>query len=70
MGRRSIAGSLVSGIRETQLDGGRMKELKKVLKFINENNPYEEEITWVTLLSYLFEEIKEGTSTIKTGLVN
>jgi hypothetical protein len=49
---------------------GRMKELKKVLKFINENNPYEEEITWVTLLSYIVEEIKEGTGTIKTALVN
>jgi hypothetical protein len=53
-----------------QLDQGRMKELKKVLKFINENNPYEEDISWATLLSYIFDEIKEGTITVKTALVN
>ncbi|MGA5691356.1 hypothetical protein [Cytobacillus pseudoceanisediminis] len=39
----------------------RMKELKEILIFINNNNPYEEEISWVTLLSFLYEEMKEGT---------
>jgi hypothetical protein len=46
------------------LDDGRMKELKKVMKFINIHNPYEEEISWSTLLSYLFDEMKMSASTL------
>lgn len=50
------------------LDEGRMKELKAVLKFINTNNPYEEEISWVGLLSFLFDEIKIGASQISESV--
>ena len=52
----------------------RMKELKKVLKFINENNPYSEEITWGSFLSFLIDEIKESAEkineTVETFVVN
>ncbi|USK35922.1 hypothetical protein LIT25_11875 [Bacillus sp. F19] len=47
------------------LDDTRMKELKQVLKYINKNNPYNEEISWFTLLSMIFDDIKEGTSNVK-----
>ncbi|MFS0783469.1 hypothetical protein [Bacillus sp. 1P06AnD] len=46
------------------LDPGRMKELKKVMKFINQNNPYEERISWSNLLSYLAEEIRLNANSI------
>ncbi|MFC3040401.1 hypothetical protein ACFOGI_09035 [Virgibacillus xinjiangensis] len=45
-----------------QLDEGRMRELKKVIRFINQNNPYEEQISWGVLLSYLYEELKLGAN--------
>ncbi|KON83556.1 hypothetical protein AF332_27825 [Sporosarcina globispora] len=52
------------------LDEGRMKELKKVMKFINENNPYDEEFSWAEFIDVLFNEIKVGTSTIKNALTD
>lgn len=48
-----------------QLDERRMNELKKVLQYLNENNPFDEEISWGMLLSYLASEIKEGATTMK-----
>lgn len=41
-----------------QVDKQRMDELKKVLQYINSENPYEEEISWSVLLSYLMKEVK------------
>jgi hypothetical protein len=52
------------------LDEGRMKELKKVMKFINENNPYDEEFSWAEFIDVLFNEIKMGTSTVKNALTD
>lgn len=43
----------------------KMRELKKVLKFINTNNPYEEELSWSYLLSHLFEEVRVGAEKIQ-----
>lgn len=40
------------------LDDERMQELKKVLKYVNANNPYDETISWARLLSYMVEEVK------------
>ncbi|MGM0867392.1 MAG: hypothetical protein ACQEWF_22245 [Bacillota bacterium] len=50
------------------LDEGRMKELKKVIKYVNQHNPYDDEFSWAELIDYLFNEIKLGTTTIKTAL--
>ena len=47
------------------IDKNRMKELKQVLKYINHNNPYNEELSWFTLASLIFDEIKENTTNIK-----
>ena len=51
-----------------QLDDHRMSELKKVLKYINANNPYEETISWGLLLSYIYEEIKDGAITVSESI--
>lgn len=51
-----------------KLDEGRMRELKKVMRFINQNNPYEEEISWGVLLSYLYEELKLGANHVANSL--
>lgn len=40
------------------VDKERMNELKKVLRYINSENPYDEDISWNVLLSYLMKEVK------------
>jgi hypothetical protein len=47
------------------IDQARMKELKQILKYINKNNPYKEEISWFTLLAMIFEDIKDSSVGIK-----
>lgn len=47
------------------LDSKRMKEMRGVMKFINTNNPYEEEISWSSTLSYIMGEFKSEASNIK-----
>lgn len=55
---------------ENTLDENRMKELKKVIKFLNENNPYEEKISWLALLTYIFREIKDAGVSAHDTLVD
>lgn len=55
---------------EGQLDPGRLKELKEVLKYINKNNPYEEEISLSALIFYLLDEMKYGATNIGASIQN
>ncbi|ARK21358.1 hypothetical protein [Sporosarcina ureae] len=50
---------------EANVDEKRMKELKKVLKYINAGNPYDERMSWPTLLSYLVDEVKVGAEKLQ-----
>lgn len=47
------------------IDDSRISELKKVIKFINKENPYSEQISWFTLFSIIIQDIKEGTHNVK-----
>ena len=47
------------------VDDKRMKELKKVFRYINQNNPYSKEITWPSFLSYLIDEVKVSAEKVK-----
>lgn len=40
------------------IDENRMSELKKVLKYINANSPYTDEVSWLAFVSYLMSEVK------------
>lgn len=59
---------------EKNIDDERMRELRKVLKYINANNPYNEVYSWAALLSFMVEEVRESagkvTDTVSTFLVN
>ncbi|WP_216667927.1 hypothetical protein [Sporosarcina jiandibaonis] len=46
------------GYIEKNVDEERMRELKKVLKYINAGNPFDERISWAALLSHLLEEVQ------------
>lgn len=61
----NLLNAFVKNYLHNHFDNNRMKELKQVLKYINKNNPYNEEISWFTLLSMMFEEIKENTNNVK-----
>lgn len=60
-----ILNAFVKAYLHKNIDQARMKELKHVLKYINKNNPYNEEISWFALLSLIFDEFKDSTSNIK-----
>ncbi|MDM5215154.1 hypothetical protein QUF94_27990 [Peribacillus sp. NJ4] len=53
---------------QKNIDTTRIKELKKIIKFINDNNPYEEEISWSEILSYIYKEIKTSTTTMTAAI--
>lgn len=52
------------------LDDNRMKELKKVIRFLNSNNPYDEKISWLDLLSNIFKKIKNERASLHDNLIN
>lgn len=56
-------------IKET-IDPGRMRELKKIIKFINESNPHEEEFSWSEFMSFIIDEVKTETSNITSTIKN
>lgn len=51
----------VRGYLEQSLDAERMGELRRVLKYVNANNPYEETYTWAALLSLMVEEVRDAS---------
>ena len=52
------------------VDEDRMNELKKVLKYINSNNPHEEEVSWFVFLSYLMQEVKVHTDKVQDTITD
>ncbi|MDW0112151.1 hypothetical protein QT711_03070 [Sporosarcina saromensis] len=58
----------VQNYLQKHVDYNRMKELKKVLKYINENNPYSEEVSWGSFLSYLVDEVKLNAEKIQDSV--
>lgn len=49
---------------EENLDAERVTELKKILRYVNTNNPYGEEYTWASLLSLMINEVREVTAKV------
>lgn len=50
---------------ERNVDEKRMGELRKVLKYINAGNPYDERISWASLLTYLMDEVRVGAEKVQ-----
>lgn len=49
---------------EDNIDETRMKELRKVLRYINADNPYNEEYSWAALLSYMIDEVRSSADKV------
>jgi len=47
------------------LDPLRMKELNYVLSYVKKQNPYNQETSWYSLLSMIYDEIKDNTVHVK-----
>ena len=47
-----------------ELDERRMNELKIVMRYLRKNNPYDEDISWAMLLTYIVDEIKDGAQSV------
>lgn len=45
-----------------------MKELKKVLRYINANNSDEEVYSWFVFLSHFFDEMRDTASTVSDSI--
>lgn len=45
-----------------KIDEQRMRELRLIIKYLNRKNPYDEKISWLALLTYLYGEVKDGAS--------
>lgn len=53
---------------KTKLDDFRMQELQRLIRWLNNENPYEEGISWGLLLSYIFANMKDGASTFSDSI--
>ncbi|MDW0115072.1 hypothetical protein QT711_18075 [Sporosarcina saromensis] len=58
----------VRGFLNQQLDQRRMQELKKVLRFINNNNSSNEHYSWFVFLSNFYDEIKDTANTVSNSI--
>ncbi|ASV70268.1 hypothetical protein CKF48_23490 (plasmid) [Cytobacillus kochii] len=66
----NLLNAMVKLFLHEQLDPSRMEELKRVMKYVNKNNPYDEEISWFNLLSFIFDEVKDTTTNVKVAINN
>ncbi|PEF33205.1 hypothetical protein [Bacillus wiedmannii] len=64
----NVVNEYIKTYLQNHLDKNRMKELKKIIHYINANNPYEEEFSFTELMAYLFDEIKGNSKNIKTRI--
>lgn len=66
----NLLNAFVKTYLSSNIDKARMKELKEVMKYVNKNNPYNEEISWFALVAMIFEDIKDNSSNVKDIIYN
>ena len=64
----SIVNDYVIEVIKGHVDEPRMRELRKVLRYLNANNLNDAEVTWISFLSHLYDEIKNGETTISESV--
>jgi hypothetical protein len=63
--RTDVVNQYIGSYIKGQVDHSRFKQLKEIVKYINENNPYEEKITLSMIINYLVGEVMESTKDVK-----
>lgn len=64
----NVINSYIKSYLKETLDDKRIRELKKIIKFINEHNPYDEEFSWTEFMAYIFDGVKNQSKTMKDTL--
>ena len=64
----SIVNDFVIEVIKGQIDEPKMKQLRNILRYLNANNPTDAEVTWISFLSHLYDEIKNGETTISESI--
>lgn len=64
----NIVNDYVIEVIKGHVDEPRMKELRKVLIYLNTNSSHDAEVTWISFLSHLYDEIKNGETTISESV--
>lgn len=63
-----IVNVYISNHVKKELDSNRMKQLREVMKYINKNSPYEEEISLGALISFIMDEFRGTTSNLQQSI--
>lgn len=63
-----ILNAFISGKVKKELDPQRMKQLREVYKFMNENNPYNEKVSFSMFISVLLDELKQTSFKMSQSL--
>jgi len=63
-----IVNAFISNQARKELDPQRMKQLREIIKYINQNNPYEKEISLGATISMIMEEVKETAFTMSESV--
>jgi len=63
-----IVNAFISNQARNELDPKRMKQLREVVKFINKNNPYQQEISLGAFIGMLMEEVKDTAFTMSESI--
>lgn len=50
------------------LNDNRMNELRKIVKYLNADNPYEDQVSWLALISYIYNEVKDTAQSFKESI--
>lgn len=61
-----IVDHYISGFVTKDLDSNRVGQLKEVVRFINANNPYDNEVSFSMIVNLLFDEVREGAKNAKS----
>ena len=64
----NIVNDYVIDVIRGHIDEPRMRELRNVLRYLNANKSLDAEVTWVAFLSHLYDEVKNGETTISESI--
>lgn len=59
----------VRSYMERTIDAEQMQELRKLMRYVNANNPYDEEYTWAAVLSAMVDDVRGVAGAAKDFVV-
>lgn len=66
----NIVNRLAKQYLKDNINESKMRELKKIIHYLNQNSNYDEKISWVALLSFFYDELKDSSTNMSKAIVN